>query len=202
MFEKPLSAENDLFRVLNHGDIWVNNIMFKKQNDKPIDLKFVSRRLLIHFNFLFNVIFYISIQIDFQLSFYTSPGYDLNYFLVMSPNLETRTTREEEFLEAYREEFNTKLREFNYNKDFTLSQELLQQVFKDKAIHGFNMMLTTLPAFLRPSKQHSSESVEMFTNEIERKKAMREIIQSDLYVKYLRFHLKKFNRMGVLDFSF
>lgn len=105
-------------------------------------------------------------------------------------------------LEAYRIEFNKKLREYNYSKQFELSPELLDQVVKEKALHGFNMMLITLPAILRPSIQQGAESTAMFSDEKAREKAFGDLIQNELYLKYLRFHLKQFNDMGVLDIAF
>lgn len=111
-------------------------------------------------------------------------------------------TRGKDMLEAYRIEFNKKLREYNYSKQFTLSRELLDQVVKEKALHGFNMLLITLPAILRPSDQHDADSTAMFSDENARERAFRDMIQNELYVKYLRFHLKQFNDIGALDIAF
>lgn len=120
----------------------------------------------------------------------------------MSPNFETRTTREAELLEVYREAFNEKLEEYNYNKDFTLTKDLLERVMKQKAIYGFNMMLTVFPAILRDGKEHAGDTTAMFKNADERKRVMQEMFQLDLFVQYLQFHLKKFNRMGIFDVEY
>lgn len=120
----------------------------------------------------------------------------------MSPNFETRTTREEDLLEVYRTTFNRKLREFNYVQEFQLSKELLKEVMRQKAIYGFNMMLTTFPAILRDSDKHSGDSIEMFKDEAEMQRVAREMVQNDLFINYLRFHLKKFHRGGVFDVEY
>lgn len=46
LFEKSTSIgimNEDDFNVLNHGDMWLNNILFRyEQSGRPVDLRFVS----------------------------------------------------------------------------------------------------------------------------------------------------------------
>ncbi|XP_043267949.1 uncharacterized protein [Venturia canescens] len=59
--------EGSEFCVLNHGDCWVNNIMFREdENGEPLEVRLV----------------------DFQLSVYSSPVIDLVYFLSTCLSLE------------------------------------------------------------------------------------------------------------------
>lgn len=57
------------FRVLNHGDCWVNNYMFKYDGENLKNPQHV-------------------VFIDYQIVFYASPGIDLNYFFNTSIKLE------------------------------------------------------------------------------------------------------------------
>lgn len=65
--------------VLNHGDAWTNNMMFKTAND---------------FRF-----------VDLQLSWINSPVFDLQYFIYTSMSPEIRFTKMDQFLKTYHERF-------------------------------------------------------------------------------------------------
>lgn len=77
---KEIPAECNEFNVLNQGDIWINNIMFKYNEDgEPIDIRFV----------------------DFQMSHFGCPGIDINYFFCTSLTNETRSIFRNDLLILY-----------------------------------------------------------------------------------------------------
>ncbi|XP_043684869.1 uncharacterized protein LOC122637068 [Vespula pensylvanica] len=72
--------EMDEFCVINHGDCWINNIMFKDN-----ELGEPSEVLLV----------------DYQMSVYSSPAIDLLYFLNICPDNKLKYEKEDYFLKIY-----------------------------------------------------------------------------------------------------
>lgn len=68
------------FNVLNHGDIWSNNIMFNYNDDEAIE----------------NTYF-----VDYQLCKYGTPSYDLYLLILSSAKLDIKVNQFVEFLRFY-----------------------------------------------------------------------------------------------------
>ena len=68
------------FNVLNHGDTWTNNMLFKYDDSgRPVDIKLI----------------------DFQVSRYTSPAMELQYFLFTSAGEDVVESRLTDLFDAY-----------------------------------------------------------------------------------------------------
>lgn len=86
--------------VLNHGDFWMNNMLFKHDDEgRVVDVKFV----------------------DFQVVRYASPALDLLYFLYTSADEEARAQKTD-LLEAYLESLNSCLESLDCDERLTLEQ--------------------------------------------------------------------------------
>ncbi|XP_063976075.1 uncharacterized protein LOC135161964 [Diachasmimorpha longicaudata] len=71
---------DDEIGVLNHGDLWCNNIMFQYDDNRKLEnLRFV----------------------DYQFSIWSSPAIDITYFLSCAPELKIKGTQDDLFLERY-----------------------------------------------------------------------------------------------------
>ncbi|XP_046670444.1 uncharacterized protein LOC124360666 isoform X1 [Homalodisca vitripennis] len=80
--------KTDALNVLNHGDLWVNNILFKHSDSGEVkDAKFI----------------------DFQTLRWGSPVSDLLYFIWTSANEEVREHRQTELYSLYRQTLNSSL---------------------------------------------------------------------------------------------
>ncbi|XP_067000031.2 uncharacterized protein [Anabrus simplex] len=79
LFECPSS-----FRVLNHGDVWVNNMMFRYDENKKV----TGIKLL-----------------DFQMCRFVSPAFDLHYFFSTSLAENIRLYNLEQLVKEYHREF-------------------------------------------------------------------------------------------------
>uniref|UniRef100_A0A1B6MDI4 CHK kinase-like domain-containing protein n=1 Tax=Graphocephala atropunctata TaxID=36148 RepID=A0A1B6MDI4_9HEMI len=88
--------------VLNHGDLWFSNLMFKYSCGDVIDVKFV----------------------DFQRTRFCSPAVDLTYFMWTSGDEEVRGSRQKELYNLYRHTLNSTLEQLGCPE--RLTEEELQ----------------------------------------------------------------------------
>ncbi|KAF5293355.1 hypothetical protein FQA39_LY02840 [Lamprigera yunnana] len=124
------------FNVLNHGDLWSNNMMFcYNSNGLPQDVLFF----------------------DYQLSNFTSPVYDLHYFLATSLNAQVKSKYIHTLIDFYVNKLIVALKKFNVNTVPT--NERLLKEFKERAFIGFGSLLMCLPLLKASNRSDAS-----FTN--------------------------------------
>lgn len=91
------------FKVLNHGDTWCNNFLFKNDADgNSIDMRFI----------------------DYQMSFWGSPVTDLGYFFISSLADDVKVENFDDLLMFYHEELVKALKTLNYEKHIPTLSEL------------------------------------------------------------------------------
>lgn len=82
------------FKVLNHGDDWVNNMMFKVNEDGSTEsVKFL----------------------DFQVSYWGGPAGDLYYFLLTSVHDDIKIEHYDELIEYYHTELVESLKKLSFD---------------------------------------------------------------------------------------
>lgn len=146
VFEAVRRDENT-FSVLNHGDMWTNNMMFKKSEENKVTaMKFV----------------------DFQLSAYYSPAIDLIYFLFISPRNDIRIKQLDFLLETYHKQFTKVCQALNIETNYGL--EDLKKDVRKRLSFALGITLTVFPLAAAPSQDalkidELSEEKSGFTSE-------------------------------------
>lgn len=143
--------------VLSHGDIWVNNIMFKysSSNDKLEDCRFV----------------------DFQFSRYAPPAVDLATLIFTSTTFKFRQQHLENILNIYCDSFENELKLSKINPAILSRDEII------KSFNGFRLAgliegavfghLTLLPSDLASNMMNSSEEYEKFITQSREDKCLK-----------------------------
>uniref|UniRef100_A0A3F2YWK6 CHK domain-containing protein n=1 Tax=Anopheles epiroticus TaxID=199890 RepID=A0A3F2YWK6_9DIPT len=91
---KSYECDKAGFNVLNHGDMWLNNLLWKYDSDGAVtDV----------------------IMVDYQESFYGSPAFDLSHLLYSSANSELQRAGFDELVQLYADELRDALRQFKYD---------------------------------------------------------------------------------------
>ncbi|RZF45689.1 hypothetical protein LSTR_LSTR014452, partial [Laodelphax striatellus] len=125
---KPKKDDADSFNVLNHGDLWCTNILFKydnnSENQHPTDVRLI----------------------DLQIPRYNSPALDLTYFLYGSVKSEVLQSSYKELLSIYHEELNRAL--LKCKVDRQLSMQSLEKAMDDFIFFAMYVLIAFLPVFI------------------------------------------------------
>ncbi|KAL7041202.1 hypothetical protein ACKWTF_000677 [Chironomus riparius] len=106
-------------KVLNHGDDWLNNMMFKYDDEgRVLDLKFI----------------------DFQMSFWGSPANDLIYFFISSIADDVKVAHFDDLIQFYHNELVDSLKKLNYDQPIPTLYELHVDLLQKGGAFGFHMM--------------------------------------------------------------
>ncbi|KAG8332926.1 hypothetical protein J6590_012695 [Homalodisca vitripennis] len=120
--------------VLNHGDLWINNMLFKHSDSGDVeDVKFI----------------------DFQMVRWASPVLDLVYFLWTSADEEVREHRQKELFTLYRHTLNSSLEQLG------CPERLSEQEFEDDLRAASDYALLTISGTLPFILSESKDAVNM-----------------------------------------
>ncbi|KAK4874385.1 hypothetical protein RN001_013745 [Aquatica leii] len=161
--------------VLNHGDFWCNNLMFQYNSDGSLkDVLFV----------------------DFQVSFFASPFYDLHYFIATSTNQEVKEKHINDILRHYYDAFvnNVKMLKIKTNvPDWTD----FEKEFCDKAYMGFLAMCIGLPVI--KANKTKDASVTNFIENGEEGSFRYHCFSNSNYINTIKFLMPYYDDLGVFD---
>ncbi|XP_055524794.1 uncharacterized protein LOC129718244 [Wyeomyia smithii] len=167
---------NDGFKVLNHADLWCNNMLFKynEQIGKIEDVAFV----------------------DYQLCFYSSPGVDLNYAIANCPNLETRD-RSDELIAIYHQALSETLKSVGYAQIPSLAD--VYHEIRRMEFFALVSVVSVLPVVMMEKTDSVEASFEAFYDEDQAEKFRRIQYSGKRFQAIAKPMLEQFDRRNLLD---
>ncbi|KAJ6649395.1 hypothetical protein Bhyg_04629 [Pseudolycoriella hygida] len=161
-------------KVLNHGDLWVNNFLFKYDEGKPVDVVFV----------------------DYQLSFYSSPGVDVNYFLSTSPSNEVRENKDDDLIEIYYDNFSRILKKLSKQQ---YSFDTIKKEIQSREFYGFGASIGVTPIVMMEKNVSKGSNIENLVDEDASARLRKAMYGSASYRRAMECMLRKFDQHKVLD---
>ncbi|XP_073834590.1 uncharacterized protein isoform X2 [Musca autumnalis] len=173
--QQPFPGE---FEVLNHGDLWVNNVMFKYDvKCAPSDMVFL----------------------DYQMSIWGSPGIDLNYFFYTSLSPDLLKSKREFFIRFYYNELKTNLSKLQFAADVIPSYEELRKQITRREPFGFFANHAIYPIISIDEKLAGDSTFENFANPEFARRKFKQIFSQQKLQKMYAYTLLHFNEMKVFD---
>lgn len=165
-----LQRNDDEFNVINHGDSWTNNMMYRyDENSKPVQHVFV----------------------DYQMSIYTSPAIDLLYFLNATVQNEVNT---ENLIEEYVNTLTSTMKRLGC-KTAPPTVKDIKRYMRERIAWGMVAAATVLPFTLMDKSQ-----VVSIDELIKKKDTFDYPgTKNPMYRKVMAERLAKFEEAGVFD---
>ncbi|KAG5877719.1 hypothetical protein JTB14_037169 [Gonioctena quinquepunctata] len=165
------------FHVLNHGDLWVNNMMFSYAIDGKVkDLRFV----------------------DFQMVLFTSPAIDLHYFIATSTNIEVKLDHIEIILDHYYAQLLANLAKLQYSLERVPTREQFKRDYNNRAFYGV-MAASTVLAFVKASKGRTDASFENIVKDDSLDGFRYHAYNNERYRRHMEHLLPYYDSFGILD---
>ncbi|XP_017083897.1 uncharacterized protein LOC108116478 [Drosophila eugracilis] len=164
------------FNVLNHGDAWINNIMFQYDSEGHVKETFL---------------------LDHQVTKYGSPAQDLYYFIMSSTHLDIKVDQFDYLIRWYHQNLNEHAKLLKYN-GFIPSLKELQAILLKHPIFAAETILTTLTICL--NKADENFSTDSFLGENKEAESLRSaLFSNERYRANIERVMPWLNRRGLLD---
>ncbi|XP_065361411.1 uncharacterized protein LOC135955053 [Calliphora vicina] len=173
-----VNSNNSKFNVINHGDLWVNNFLYKYDIDsgRPIDVLFV----------------------DFQNCFWGSCGFDINWFLNTSLELQVLRENRLQLIQTYYDVLQQTLEKENYPaSEIPSLEDVLMEIRRSELI-GLYTSLCELPIVALEKSKSQGFDCNTF-GQPEKMKEIRVLMYDNERVKdILEYTLKYYEEINML----
>ncbi|KOC58860.1 hypothetical protein WH47_01384 [Habropoda laboriosa] len=134
----------DEFCVLNHGDSWINNMMFvENEKGQPIDF----------------------LLVDYQMAVYTSPAIDLLYFLNICPEYDIKYDKDDYFLKIYLDTLEETMKSISCKRKPPTMQQLKAAIHKRRVYAILSGIILYLRMMANKEDTEGFQKVEELTYE-------------------------------------
>ncbi|KAH8363283.1 hypothetical protein KR084_007764 [Drosophila pseudotakahashii] len=165
------------FNVLNHGDAWINNMMFQYDSEGHVKETFL---------------------LDHQVSRYGNPAQDLYYFIMSSTHLDIKVDQFDYLIRWYHQNLVEHAKLLKYN-GFVPSLKEMHIILLEHPTFAVTTMLTTLTICL--NKTDDNFSPNDFMAESKEAETMRSaMFSNERYRANIERVMPWLNRRGLLDF--
>uniref|UniRef100_A0A6P4F4T0 Uncharacterized protein LOC108045506 n=1 Tax=Drosophila rhopaloa TaxID=1041015 RepID=A0A6P4F4T0_DRORH len=164
------------FNVLNHGDAWINNIMFQYDSEGH-----VKETLLI----------------DHQVTKYGNPAQDLYYFLMSSTQLDIKVDQFDYLIRWYHQNLEEHARLLKYN-GFVPSLKELHIILLEHPVYAAGTVFSTLTICLNKADDNFSTDG-LFKDGKEGDTMRSELFGNERYRANIERVMPWINRRGLLD---
>ncbi|KAM7357246.1 uncharacterized protein ACRADG_002689 [Cochliomyia hominivorax] len=173
-----VNSKHSKFNVINHGDLWVNNFLYKydQKSGKPTDVLFV----------------------DFQNCFWGSCGFDINWFLNTSLELNILKENRQQLINIYSTELKEILSKSNYpDQEIPTLSDVLMEIKRCELI-GLYCSLCEFPIVALEKSQSQGFDCNTFSQP-EKMKELRILMYDNPRVKEtLEFTLNYYEQINML----
>ncbi|XP_060806478.1 uncharacterized protein LOC106135581 [Amyelois transitella] len=183
-WQKISALEKDLrYSVVTHGDAWTNNILFRVEENVPVE----------------------AILIDYQMSKVGNPVNDLMYLLFSSTDHITRHEHFYEWLDYYHSEMDKSLNNFDLKASDVYPREQLDADLRRYSKVSFCTAIMVFNVLIRQSED-ASKMKEAMSSNAELKELMETVQSANLNPEYVVLFKNKmenlidsYNEFGYLD---
>ncbi|KAG5678864.1 hypothetical protein PVAND_008495 [Polypedilum vanderplanki] len=164
-------------KVLNHGDLWINNIMFKIDTNQNVN---------------------DVLLLDYQLGFWGSPMVDFTSFVLTSIHDDLKAKHFDEFVEYYHQELSKALEIIGYEKHIPTLAEIYEEMMEK------NDLAAMVPSYIFFMKYSSDEPINLEammgeSNDQDLDEIYRKIYECPILQKSIKQLMAFLNERGFLE---